>query len=156
MLNIFSFFRQKSRQILYDFKGTGFYLKFYVLQTTIKIIVCSIVFGFCVFHMCMYNLRESFKITFDCKVFDYVHGCTIPSNGLNMIIFDIVCVVLALIIILGIYNVYWHWQFRGCNNLIINKIQPNGLKNPISYARSKVSKKTFVKKVQQTVNLLTL
>ena len=47
------------------------------------------------------------------KVFDYTHGCSIPSNGMNLIIFDLCNIVLLLIILDALFNLFWHYRFYG-------------------------------------------
>ena len=132
--------RQKCRQVVYDFKGSWFYLRAYIWQTSLKLLICLVLISWSISGQCMHKLRDGFKRTWDCTIFDYVHECSIPSNGLNMVIFDLVNVVLALIIILGFYNIYWHWQFRGFHDDLINKtITTNGCKHPYTYTKSKVS-----------------
>ena len=103
--------RQNSRQLHYDFKGSWFYSKAYTSQTAIKLILCLIVITFSVFDQCK-SLRDSFKPVFEGKVFDYTHECSIPSNMMNMVIFDLVNIVLFLIFVLAAYNLSWHRQFR--------------------------------------------
>ena len=88
----------------------------------------------------MHSLRDNFHRTWDCSVFEYVHECSTPSNGLNMVIFDIVNIVLGLIILVGFYNIYWHWQFRGFHDDLINKtMSPKACTNPYGYLKAKVS-----------------
>ena len=47
------------------------------------------------------------------QVFDYTHSCSIPSNGMNLIIFDLCNVVLLLIIVDASFNLFWHYRFYG-------------------------------------------
>ena len=59
------------------------------ISILIKVIICAIIIGWSIAGQCMHRLRDSFHTTWDCNVFEYVHECSIPSNGLNMVIFDI-------------------------------------------------------------------
>ena len=111
-----------------------------ILVILMKVIICAIIIGWSIAGQCMHRLRDSFHTTWDCTVFEYVHECSIPSNGLNMVIFDMVNVVLGLIILVGFYNIYWHWQFRGFHDdLITKKLSPSACKNPYEYIKAKVS-----------------
>jgi len=48
-------------------------------------------------------------------------------------------VVLGLIILVGFYNIYWHWQFRGFHDdLITKKLSPSACKNPYEYIKAKI------------------
>ena len=66
-----------------------------ILVILMKVIICAIIIGWSIAGQCMHRLRDSFHTTWDCTVFEYVHECSIPSNGLNMVIFDMVNVVLG-------------------------------------------------------------
>ena len=123
-------FKQVHRVQQNDFKEAGIFLKSYVFQIAFKLIFCTIVVLKLVINMTKDNLRNSFLMNWNCKIFGYTYGCSIPSNGLNMIIFDIVNVVLGFITIFGIYNIYWHWQFRGVKDLILDETPQNGFKHP--------------------------
>ena len=104
--------RQKCRQIHYDFKGSWFYCKAYITQLTVKVSICLGVICWSLYGQCNGNeLRSSFHTTFSCNVFDYTHQCSIPSNGVNMVIFDIVNVVLFIILIVAVFNLNWHLKF---------------------------------------------
>ena len=149
--NFFDDYRQKCSQIRYDFKGSWFYLKAYIGQTTLKLLICFGLITWSITGQC-HGLRESFQTNFRCRVFDYEHECSIPSNGMNMIIFDIVNFVLGLIICVAGYSINWHWQFRGSHHggiysfyddIIRPETAPNIWKNPYGYLKSKVRPKDF-------------
>ncbi len=101
--------KQKCQQVLYDFRQSWFYCRAYILQTYVKLCICGCVLGWSLLDQCNL-LRESFKTEFDCDVFDYVHGCSIPSNGMNLIIFDLCNFVLFLIILDASFNLFWHYR----------------------------------------------
>jgi heme/copper-type cytochrome/quinol oxidase subunit 2 len=103
--------RQRCRQIHYDFKGSWFYCKAYITQTAVKLVICVAVLAWSLFNQCN-QLRESFHTTFECRVFDYTHECSIPSNGMNMVIFDMCNIVLFMILIVASCNLYWHLRFK--------------------------------------------
>ena len=102
--------RQKCRQVHYDFKGSWFYCKAYITQLTVKVSICLGVIGWSFFDQCN-GMRSNFQTTLTCQVFDYTHQCSIPSNGINMVIFDIVNLVLFTIFIVAVFNLYWHLRF---------------------------------------------
>ena len=103
--------RQECRQIHYDFKNSWFYSKAYISQTIVKLVICLTVVTWSLFDQCN-QLRESFLPTFECRVFDYTHECTIPSNAMNLVIFDIVNIVLVLILVVAGFNLNWHLRFK--------------------------------------------
>ncbi len=43
-------------------------------------------------------------------MFDYIHSCSIPSNGMNLIIFDLCNMVLFFIILDATFNLFWHYR----------------------------------------------
>ncbi|TRY73244.1 hypothetical protein TCAL_07398 [Tigriopus californicus] len=110
--------KQKCQQILYDFKNSSFFCKAYIIQTLVKLSICISVLAWSLLDQCNL-LRESFHTEFDCKVFDYTHSCSIPSNGMNMIIFDLCNVVLFLIVIDAFFNLFWHYRFYGQRHTFI-------------------------------------
>eukprot|EP00094_Tigriopus_californicus_P011916 TCALIF_11511-PA protein Name:"Similar to THL-2 Thioredoxin H-type 2 (Brassica napus)" AED:0.88 eAED:0.89 QI:0/0/0/0.28/0.83/0.85/7/0/668 len=102
--------RQKCQQIIYDFMNSSFLCGSYIVQTTIKVLVCLSVLIWSIMGMC-HSLRESFKTDFNCEQFDYMHACSITSNGMNIVLFDLCNIVVALILLDGIFNVFWHYRF---------------------------------------------
>lgn len=102
--------RQKCQQITYDFMNSSFLCGCYIAQTSIKVLVCLSVLIWSIMGMC-HSLRESFKTDFDCEQFDYMHACSITSNGMNIVLFDLCNIVVALILLDGIFNVLWHYRF---------------------------------------------
>ena len=61
-----------------------------------------------------------FIICHSSKVQGYWHQCTIPANGMNLVIFDLVNIVMALIIISALITLAWYlrillpWKDRLC------------------------------------------
>ena len=108
--------RQKCRQIHYDFKGSWFYNKAYITQLLVKLLICLGVISWSCYGQCN-KLRDSFHTTFQCRVFDYVHECSIPPNGMNMVIFDIVNIVLLMIVTVAGFNLNWHLRFKSSCDL---------------------------------------
>ena len=47
------------------------------------------------------------------QVSDYAHTCSIPSNGMNLIIFDLCNVTLFFIVLVAAFNLIWHIRFYG-------------------------------------------
>ncbi|XP_059089762.1 uncharacterized protein LOC131885667 isoform X3 [Tigriopus californicus] len=65
--------RQKCQQIIYDFMNSSFLCGSYIVQTTIKVLVCLSVLIWSIMGMC-HSLRESFKTDFNCEVRDCKMG----------------------------------------------------------------------------------
>ncbi len=107
--------RQKCRQIQYDFKGSWFYSKAYIGQTALKLFICLTVITWSLFDQCN-QLRESFHTSFQCRIFDYTHECAIPSNGMNLAIFDLVNLVLLMIFLVAAFSFNWHLRFKRIQN----------------------------------------
>ena len=103
--------RQKCRQINYEFKNSWFYSQAYISQTVIKLVICLTIISWSLFHQCN-RLRDSFRTTIQCRVFDYTHECSIPSSGMNLVIFDLVNIVLFFILIVAGFNVIWHLRIK--------------------------------------------
>ena len=103
--------RQKCRQINYEFKNSWFYSKAYISQTVIKLVICITIISWSLFHQCN-RLRDSFRTTLQCRVFDYTHECSIPSSGMNLVIFDLVNIVLFFILIVAGFNIIWHLRLK--------------------------------------------
>lgn len=103
--------RQKCRQIHYDFKGSWFCCKAYITQTAVKLVICLSVLLWSLADQCN-ELRESFNTKRNCQVLDYAHSCDIPSNAMNMVIFDMVNFVLFVIFIVAAFNLSWHLRFK--------------------------------------------
>ena len=103
--------RQKCRQINYEFKNSWFYSQAYISQTVIKLAICLAIIIWS-FFLQSNHLRDSFRTTIQCRVFDYAHECSIPSSGMNLVIFDLVNIVLFLILIAAGFNVIWHLRIK--------------------------------------------
>ena len=118
--------RQRCRQIHYDFKGSSIYSKAYTVQTIVKLIICLGIIMWSIFNQC-HSLRKDFANKLQCKVFDYVHECAIPSNGLNLVIFDMVNLVLFVILVVVAYNLNYHLKFKQPKNIQKIEYQQNNL-----------------------------
>lgn len=118
--------RQRCRQIHYDFKGSSIYSKAYTVQTIIKLMICLGIIMWSIFNQC-HSLRKDFANKLQCKVFDYVHECAIPSNGLNLVIFDMVNLVLFVILVVVAYNLNYHLKFKQPKYIQKNEYQQNNL-----------------------------
>ena len=118
--------RQRCRQIHYDFKGSSIYSKAYTVQTIVKLMICLGIIMWSIFNQC-HSLRKDFANKLQCKVFDYVHECAIPSNGLNLVIFDMVNLVLFVILVVVAYNLNYHLKFKQPKYIQKNEYQQSNL-----------------------------
>ncbi len=41
-----------------------------------------------------------------------MHECSIPSNGMNLAIFDLCNIVLFLVVAVATFNMAWHFRFK--------------------------------------------
>ena len=103
--------RQKCSQIHYDFKGSSFYSKAYVCQTAIKMTICLGIITWSILDMCN-DLHKSFRTNFQCDIMDYCHECALPSNGMNVLVYNCVNVTLFCIFIVACCNFGWHLRFK--------------------------------------------
>lgn len=112
--------RKHCKQILYEFRNSCFYCKGYVCQTAVKVIMAIAVLVWSLFYQCN-QLRHGFRTDLSCGVSGYYHTCSIPSNGMNLIIFDLCNVTLLLILVVAVGSLLWHLRFyaqRDPNNKV--------------------------------------
>ena len=57
------------------------------------------------------NFKCQFFVVDVTQVFDYVYECSIPSNRMNLAIFDICNAILFVIVVVAAFNMAWHLRF---------------------------------------------
>ena len=80
------------------------------MQTVLKLMVGLTVLLWSLFYQCS-SLRQNFRTDWTCQVLDYSHSCSIPSNKMNMFVFDLCNVTLCLIVVMAIFSLVWHVRF---------------------------------------------
>ena len=58
------------------------------------------------------DLHKSFRTNFQCDIMDYCHECALPSNGMNVLVYNCVNVTLFCIFIVACCNFGWHLRFK--------------------------------------------
>jgi len=99
--------RLACQQVLYDFRGSSLYYQAYIFQTIAKFVVASLVISWSMAKQCN-KLRDSYRTTHHSCMQGYWHQCTIPANGLNLVIFDVVNGVLVMIMISSLFTLLWY------------------------------------------------
>lgn len=99
--------RLACQQVLYDFRGSSLYYQAYIFQTIGKFSVALLVTCWSMAKQCN-KLRDSYKTVHHTSIQGYWHQCTIPANGLNLVIFDVVNGVLIMIMISSLFTLIWY------------------------------------------------
>ena len=72
-----------------------------------------------------------------------MYECSIPSNGMNLAIFDICNAVLFVVVIVAAFNMAWHLRFYTQNNNNNNNNNNNLQKDEKGLKKCKVGKRTL-------------
>lgn len=114
--------RLACQQVLYDFRGSSLYYQAYIFQTIGKFVVALMVTCWSLAKQCN-RLRDSYRTNHHSSLQGYWHQCTIPANGLNLVIFDIVNSVLVMIMISSLFTLIWYIRILvpwSCHGWIAN------------------------------------
>ena len=87
------------------------------------------------------DLHRSFRTNFQCDIMDYCHECALPSNGMNVLVYNCVNVTLFCIFIVACCNFGWHLRFKSTKMFEISmseKKRTNIFQRKVSTSQIKV------------------